>query len=208
MGRLLDAFSAAGVGRVILVTGYLASRVDEFLAASAWPFQTAVVRNKAFATTNNAASLAAARTLIGSDNFLLCDGDVVFSSSPIPALLASRDQCALVVDRNAALDHEEMKVQLGEDGRVTRISKLLSPAECAGESIGVQKIGGRAVAQLWDTLDRILPRRAADAYYEDAFQQLIDGGVPFGICPIASDAWMEIDDQADLEAARRRFIVR
>jgi NDP-sugar pyrophosphorylase family protein len=48
----------------------------------------------------------------------------------------------------------------------------------------------------------------AGAYYEDAFQRLIDRGAFFGICPVAPDSWMEIDDAADLEKARRAFSSR
>jgi choline kinase len=163
------------------------------------------VNNHQFDSTNNAASLAAARPIIGSEDFVLCDGDVIFSSSPIPSLLTAPTSCALVVDHGSELKDEEMKVEVAADGRVTRLSKLLSPNVSAGESIGIQKIGGRAVPLLWDALDQLLPARAASAYYEDAFQQLIDRGIPFGICPVESGTWMEIDDAADLNEARRRF---
>ncbi|MCC7417040.1 MAG: phosphocholine cytidylyltransferase family protein [Acidobacteria bacterium] len=205
LGRMLDNFAAAGIQRAIVVTGYRAGQIETYLQDRTWPLAIETVTNQDHATTNNAASLAAARARIDGDDVVLCDGDVVFSSSPVPALLRSAEACVLAVDAGAALGAEEMKVELGPDGRVRRVSKALNPRVCAGESIGVQKIGGAAVPLLWRALDLLLPAHAAVAYYEDAFQRLIDDGVPFGICPVASDCWMEIDDLADLNAARHRF---
>src|ERR1041385_3699220 len=94
------------------------------------------VINPAFASTNNAASLSLARAATGSEPFVLCDGDVVFSRSPFPALVAARYDSAVVVDRAAALDDEAMKVAVDSQSRITRLSKQLDAKSSAGESIG------------------------------------------------------------------------
>jgi choline kinase len=162
-------------------------------------------RNGDYATTNNAASLAAAREAIGADSFVLCDGDVIFSDSPLPALLTVAEACALAVDRGRPLGDEEMKVQADSAGRVTRLSKRVDPLASVGESIGIQKLGGPALPLLWDELEAVVRADAATAYYEDAFQRLIDRGIRFGMSEVAPGSWLEIDDRADLDAARRQF---
>jgi choline kinase len=161
--------------------------------------------NRDYATTNNAASLAAARSVVDADSFVLCDGDVIFLESPLPALLAAADACALAVDRGRGLGEEEMKVQVDTAGRVTRLSKRVDPLASAGESIGIQKLGGPALPLLWDEVEAVVRADAATAYYEDVFQRLIDRGIPFGMSDVAPGSWLEIDDRADLDAARRRF---
>jgi choline kinase len=204
LDRMLDGLAGAGVGRVVIVTGYRAERIDAHIAAARprQALEIVTVTNAAYATTNNAASLAAARTAIGAEPFVLCDGDVVFAASPFPALMATPDPSAIVVDRAAALDEEAMKVAVGADGLVTRLSKQLDPKESAGESIGVQKVGGAALPALWNAIDDVVATHAASAYYEDAFQRLIDRGVPFGVTAVAPGSWREVDDAADLAAAR------
>jgi len=162
-------------------------------------------KNHAYATTNNAASLAAARRPIGNNGFVLCDGDVIFSANPVPALLAVSEPCALAVDPQAPFDAEAMKVELAGDGAVTTISKHISPAKSGGESVGLQKVCGPAVPLLWEAVDRLVARAAATAYYEDAFQEMIDRGVRFGVSRIEPGSCIEIDDAADLAAARQRF---
>jgi choline kinase len=205
LGRMLDALAAAGIARAIVVTGHRADRVEAYLAATTQPLRVSTARNAAYATTNNAASLAAARAAIGDQPFVLCDGDVIFSANPLPALLAAPEPCTVIVDRGAALAGEEMKVQVGASGLVTRLSKRLDPAACIGESIGVQRLGGPALARLWEEVDAVVRADAATAYYEDVFQRLIDSGVRFGTSEVATTGWMEIDDAADLDAARARF---
>ena len=163
------------------------------------------VRNPDYATTNNAASLAVARPVLGGEGFVLSDGDVVFSKSPLPALLAAAEPCTLAVDRGAPLGEEEMKVQLDDAGLVAQLSKRLDPGACIGESIGVQKLGGPALSLMWDELGLMMRADAATAYYEDVFQRLIDRGIPFGVSDVTPGSWLEIDDSADLAAALQRF---
>ena len=205
LARILDALAAAGLERAIVVTGYLSDRVDAYLEATDLPLGVITVRNPDYATTNNAASLAMARQAIGDDAFLLSDGDVIFSESPLPALLAAAEPCTLAVDRGAPLADEEMKVLVDEAGLVAQLSKRLDPRACIGESIGVQKLGGPALSLMWDELAAVLRDNAATAYYEDVFQRLIDRGIPFGVSDVTPGSWMEIDDCADLDVARRRF---
>jgi choline kinase len=210
---MLDALAAAGIVDAVVVTGHLADVVDAFLSRPL-PLRVRAVRNAAYATTNNAASLGAARTALAAcaawdgDGFVLCDGDVLLLENPLPALLAVPDPCAVAVDRGAPLGDEEMKVQVDAAGRVTRLSKRLDPHACIGESIGIQKLGGPALRIVWDELDAVVHADAATAYYEDVFQRAIDRGVIFATSEVTPGSWLEIDDGADLEAARRRFECR
>lgn len=205
LDRLLEALGTAGLERSVVVTGHQANRLEAHLGSRVQPLRVACVRNYDYAITNNAASLAVAREAIGSDGFLLCDADVIFSDNPFPALLAKPIGCVLAVDLSVHWDAEAMKVELSANGSVRRISKQLSAAVSAGESIGVQKIDGATTPLLWDILAPLVARDAASAYYEDAFQRLIERGVRFGISAVAPGTWAEIDDAADLEAARTRF---
>lgn len=205
LGRLLDALDDAGIRRVVIVTGHLAERIESYVSEHHRQLDAVFVKNPAYATTQNAASLGAARTAIDGHDFVLCDADVMFSVNPIPALLADAEPCALAVDADAPFDAEGMKVERGSNGFVKRLSKHISAGDSAGESIGIQKVGGAAAGRLWDVLGPIIARDPATAYYEDAFQRLIDEGARFAISRVAHGTWIEIDDADDLAAARRAF---
>lgn len=202
---LLRHLAQGGVLSAVIVVGYLAEKIGAHLEAHPPPLDVKLVENPAYATTNNAASLFVTQNALREEGFLLCDGDVLLRGEPIRRLREEPEACALLVDSTVSLGAEEMKVITSPSGRVLLLSKELDPARCQGESIGVQKVGGPAVGLLWEELGRMMREGRENAYYEEAFQHLIDKGVAFQSVPVDGESWMEIDDLADLENARARF---
>ena len=161
--------------------------------------------NPDYATTGNCMSVLAARGKIDAAGIVLCDGDVVLAGDALRRLVAAPSASALLLDTRTGLGEEEMKALLDAQGSVRQLSKQLVPADCAGESIGIQKVGGPALPILWATLEAMRDAADTQAYYEDAFQRMISAGVTFRTVPIGREEWTEIDDLADLEDARARF---
>jgi choline kinase len=205
LDRLLDHLAAAGIERAVLVTGYLSERIEAHLAGRRLPLEVRFTPNHEYATTNNVVSLLCARPELGPGTVVICDGDVVLQGDPIGRLMAHASDCALLVDHDATLAEEEMKITLDAAGRVRHLSKQLDPATAAGESIGIQKVGGTALARLWPVLEGLVSSGRTGVFYETAFQQLIDEAVPFHAVPVTSDDWIEIDSAEDLALARSRF---
>ena len=205
LDRLCEALTAAGLVRAVIVTGHLSDSVESHLRSRRASLAITCVRNDRYETTNNAASLAAARDSVGDAGIVLCDADVIFSTNPLPSLIGHAADCAVAVDTSISWDAEAMKVGLRGDRTVRAISKGLSAEQSGGESIGLQKVGAGSAPVLWDVLASLVRSEPATAYYEDAFQKMIDRGIEFGIAPVAPGSWMEIDDAADLAAARERF---
>ena len=63
---------------------------------------------------------------------------------------------------------------------MTRITKLMDPAEAYGEYIGATLIEARAADALADALEATW-RRDPDLYYEDGYQTLVDTGGEVGV---------------------------
>ena len=205
LARQLDRIAAAGISRAVVVTGHLAGLVDSHLRASPPPLPVLLAPNPDYTTTGNGMSVLAARDRVAGPGIVLCDGDVVLAGNALERLVADPAGAALLLDTETSLADEEMKAQLDSQGAVRRLSKQLPPAECAGESIGVQKVTGPALPIFWATLEAMRDAGDTHGYYEDAFQRMIQAGVTFRTVPIGHDEWTEIDDLADLEDARVRF---
>ena len=94
-----------------------------------------------------------------------------------------------------------MKVIVGADGLITRITKLMDPAQAYGEYIGATLIGASAAAPLAAALHATW-RRDPSLYYEDGFQELADQGGAIAIAPIGDVEWVEVDNHDDLRRAR------
>ena len=94
-----------------------------------------------------------------------------------------------------------MKVVVGADGLITRITKLMDPAQAYGEYIGATLIGASAAEPLAAALHATW-RRDPSLYYEDGFQELAYRGGAIAIAPIGDVEWVEVDNHDDLRRAR------
>lgn len=206
LARQLERIAAAGIRRVVIVTGYLNELVTSHLQAHPPAgLEVRLAPNLEFATTGNCMSVLAARARVDASSIVLCDGDVVLTGDAMARLVAEPCPAALLLDTETQLAEEEMKAELDAKGNVRKLSKQLAPATSAGESIGIQKVGGTALGIFWATLASMRDAGDTQGYYEDAFQRMINAGVTFRTVPIGHHEWTEIDDLADLEDARARF---
>jgi choline kinase len=194
----------AGLEEVVVVTGYAAERVAERRAAleERHDVRLELVFNPKAEEWNNAYSLWCAREHFAR-GVLLCNGDTVHPPEVEARLLAGRGDAELVLalDDAKPLSEEEMKVLLDGNGLLRGINKAHDPAEAAGEYIGLTLIEPAAADGLAEALEATW-RRDPSLYYEDGFQEYADRGGRVGVASVGGLEWVEVDDEADLEAAR------
>ena len=201
----LANFAAAGITEVAVVVGYRKEAVHarkNALEAEHGVHLTLIDNDRA-EEWNNAYSLYCARELL-PEGVLLANGDTVHPVSVQRALLQARGgdrRIVLAVDTAKRLGEEEMKVVVDPEKGVQRISKQLDPAAAGGEYIGLALIEPAAAEELTDAL-RTTFERDPQLYYEDGYQELIDRGCRLDAAAIGGAGWIEIDDHADLAAAR------
>jgi choline kinase len=193
-----------GMEDVVVVTGFAKEVLDERRAAleRRHGLRIEMLFNPKALEWNNAYSLWCARDYF-SEGVLMANGDTVHPASVEETLLEARGGSDLViaVDQSQPLAEEEMKVQVSEDGLLTRITKQMDPATAEGEYIGVTLIEPHAAEPLADALQATF-ERDPQLYYEDGFQELADRGGQVAIAPIGVVEWVEVDDHDDLARAR------
>jgi choline kinase len=117
-------------------------------------------------------------------------------------LLAQRGPgILLAIDDVKQLAHEEMKTTFDADGQLTKITKLMEPADAHGEYIGATIIERDAAAGLADAL-KATWERDPDLYYEDGYQEYANRGGVVRAAAIGDVEWVEVDNHADLARAR------
>jgi choline kinase len=204
LGRALDALLEAGIKSAVVVTGYRQQTLLDYLALRldvAW----ATVENPAYATTNTLASLVAAAPLVDEDFFLI-DGDLVVEAAVIARLDAPGAR--LAIDTSRPLDDDAVKVAIADD-RIAAVGKTLPPGlRAEGESIGIARIDATTAGRLLEVGRHLLASGATQAYYEAAFQALIDEGHAFEAADVAGLRWVEVDDHEDLQRAESLFAGR
>jgi choline kinase len=201
LDRELAAIEAAGIRRVVLVTGYRAADIDAFVARYRGGLQIQTIFNAEYASTNNACSLLRSRDVV-SGGIILFDGDLLFETAVLERLLRSQGDVALAVDVRRELGDEEMKVTLKPDGTIASVNKQNPPASSIGESIGIARFSAEAARELYRRIGAQVASGLVTQFYEKAFEEMIAADLPFHVCDVHGLACMEIDTPDDLERAR------
>ncbi len=208
----LRNLAAVGLRDIVIVVGYAADAIRDRVAdlERDHGVRLTLVDNDRAQEWNNAYSLWLAREHFAA-GALLVNGDTVHPVSVEETLLsaagaaatpgAARSGLILAVDDIKLLAEEEMKVIIGADGMITRITKLMDPALAYGEYIGATLIGAAAAGPLAAALEATW-RRDPSLYYEDGFQELAERGGAIAVAPIGDIEWVEVDNHDDLRRAR------
>ncbi|MFI6519921.1 sugar phosphate nucleotidyltransferase [Spirillospora sp. NPDC050679] len=200
----LGNLAEVGLTDVVIVVGYCAGAVEERKAAleDKYGVSITLVHNDKAEEWNNAYSMWLAREHFAK-GVLMVNGDTVHPVSVEKTLLAGRGKSdiLLAVDDVKKLADEEMKVILDSDGHLSRITKLMDPADAAGEYIGATLIEPAAAEALADAL-KATWEADPDQYYEDGYQELVNRGAKISVAPIGEVAWVEVDNHDDLAKAR------
>lgn len=204
IAHVLDALVAHGIDSVVVVTGHAAALMSDYLSQRN-DVRIVCTVNPAYTTTNTMASVACAATYVDHD-FLLIDGDLIFD----PALLSALSERGtwIAVDRSQALDSDAVKVAV-DDGHIVQIGKQMpAGVRPEAESIGLAKIDSSTARSLFPLCRRMIQAGERQAYYEAAFQRLIEDGFSFRPADVTGYRWVEIDDPEDLRRAEVLFVAR
>lgn len=196
----LGEIAKCAIDEVLVVTGFGADRVDKILSGiKAPPVRT--LFNPFFALSDNLGTCWVAGSEM-HEPFVLINGDTLFESDILQALLDSADSSpvTLVTDAKGSYDDDDMKVVVDGD-RLKRVGKQLSEG-VNGESIGMMLFRGAGPLQFRTTVEKAM--RYGDGvkrWYLSAIDELAQQGL-VEVCSINGLSWCEVDDTADLTHAQ------
>ena len=191
--RTVDAMISAGVKEFVVVTGYRAEMIREFLTVN---YQLSIINyidNVDFEHNNNIFSLWLAMQKLHGQEVLLMDSDILCDPEAVRRV-ARKTNPALAMQQHE-LGEEEMKIVVDEAGRITEISKTCSPADAIGESVGIEKMTPAYTEAIYQELRKmILDEGQIDIFYERAFDT-------FEVVDTTDLFSYELDTPEDLEKA-------
>ena len=200
IGRTVDAMRQAGISEFVIVTGYRAAQIREYLSGSTC--NITFLHNADYEHNNNIYSLWMAGEVVRGREFLLMDSDILCDPAAVVSI-ASEPLPALAVNCHE-LGEEEMKVVVDADGRITEISKTCQPADAMGESVGIEHITADYSEALFRELDQmIISEHLVDIFYERAFERLIPHGHTFRVVDTTNYFSYELDTPEDFERAQQ-----
>lgn len=211
--RTVDAMLGAGVGEFVVVTGYKAGMIRDFLTTQSHteaalrgvPFT--FIDNPDYAHNNNIYSLWLSGKVVRGREFLLMDSDILCEAETV-VRVACQEGSALALNRHE-LGDEEMKIVVDADNRITEISKTCRVADAVGESVGIEKMSAEYSEALFRELDRmILDEGLIDIFYERAFERLIPQGHTFKVIDTTDLFSYELDTPDDYYRAQQLWEVK
>ncbi len=186
--------------------GHRADEIRQFVDKTFRGIRVTYVINDRYRETNTGYSLMLASAAIGTAEFVKFDADVVFDVAILRQLLDSDRQDILCIDRNIALEDEEVKVIANDQMQVLEVGKSVDPKLALGESVGIEKISAGTGALLFAGLSEMMESPGnLQAYYEAAYAQLVGKGIEFYALDITGLDWTEIDTAQDFAAANEMF---
>ena len=210
--RTVAAMAAAGINEFVVVTGYRAEMIKDFLenlgsldnleslGFLAKPHFT-FLHNADYEHNNNIYSLWMAGQIVRGKEFLLMDSDILCDPAAV-LRIANEKEAALAVNRHE-LGEEEMKVVVDAQMHITEISKTCRPEDAMGESVGIEMITATYREALFRELDQmILQEGLIDIFYERAFERLIPQGHTFRVVDTTYYFSYELDTPDDFQRAQ------
>ncbi len=204
--RSMDALIANGVTEFCIVTGYLHDMIEDFVKEQyADSIQVTFIYNKVYETTNNIYSLWLARPFAEGQEVLLLDSDLLYDPQIVTRVLATDAPNVLTLIRHE-LGEEEMKVVTDAQGSIKEISKTCNPADAAGESLGIEKMGKEYTKALYRELESMMnDEHLENVFYERAFERLIPQGHTYRVQDVTELFSCELDTIEDFENAKAKI---
>ena len=200
--RTVDAMIAAGIQELVVVTGYRAEMIRDFLTKQYPSLNIHFIHNGDYEHNNNIFSLWMTRPYTDGKEFLLSDSDILFDPQLIRAVLVEEGN-TLALNRHEC-GEEEIKVIVDSENRIMELSKTCSIEQAIGESVGFEKMTASYSTALFKELEQMIEREGLiDVFYERAFERLIPQGHTFRIVDTTRFFSIELDTPEDFENAKQ-----
>ena len=199
--RSIATLKTCGIERIIIGTGYhrehyeaLAERVDGIEC----------VFSPRFAETNSMYTLWNCREVIGDDDFLLLESDLVFEQKAISSLIERPNATTMLITPVTKFQ-DQYYVESDENNILTRCSVKKDELNAKGELVGIHKLSNKFYKQMCEDYAKIVEENPKLGYEYEllSMSQRIS---PVFVLNVPGLLWYEIDDVDDLAYAEEHIL--
>ena len=200
--RLVDGIKSAGLTEVVVVTGYRAEMIRDFINEHYPELTVHFIHNTDYQTTNNIFSLWLTREYIEGQDAILMDSDILMDPLLLERMLQQKVS-SLALNRHE-LGEEEIKVVVDEQKNIVELNKTCDPKTAIGESVGVELMLQPYTTALFPELEKMMnEEHLENVFYERAFERLIPQGQTFKVVDTTDLFSIELDTVEDFQNAQR-----
>lgn len=208
--RAIDSLLAANVSRIIIVAGYKAQELTEFISACFPRLPIEYVINPIYDITNNIQSLWLAREHLQADDTILLESDLIFDPSLISGLVKSPGKDLAVVSKFEPWMDGTVTLLDDDDNVVSVIDKKhfhWSEIEKYYKTVNIYKFSREFSSKYYvPFLSAYLESYGTNQYYEQVLKILAYmENTGLKALSVSGRSWYEIDDVNDLQIAETLF---
>lgn len=199
--RSIATLKACGIKRIIIGTGYH-KEFYEALAKNSEGIEC--VFSPRFAETNSMYTLWNCREVVGHDDFLLLESDLVFEAKAITSLIECQAPDAMLITPVTKFQ-DQYYVESDENGTLTRCSVNKEDLNAKGELVGIHKLSNKFYQQMCEDYAKIVDKKPKLGYEYEllSMSQRIS---PVYVLNVPGLLWYEIDDVNDLAYAEEHIL--
>ena len=198
--RSIETLLECGIERIIIGTGYHKEYYEAL--QSKYP-QVECCFSPRYAETNSMYTLWNCRELIGDEDFLLLESDLVFEKRAIECLLECPHESTMLITPVTKFQ-DQYYVEMNEKGVLTNCSTDPNALHYNGELVGIHKLANEFYRIMCREYEQIADEKPKLGYeYEllDISQRI----EPMKVLCLEGLQWYEIDDEEDLKFAEERI---
>ena len=209
--RLLKQLSALDLKRVVIVVGYEAQKLVDYIGDRySDKLNIVYVDNPVYDKTNNIYSLALTKDMLQEDDTLLIESDLIFDDRMFRMIMDDPyPNLALVAKYESWMDGT--MVRIDDDNNIvnfiTKKAFTYSDAESYYKTVNIYKFSRDFLAQKYvPFLDAYCSALGNNEYYEQVLRVIcmLDNS-ELKALPVGDVKWYEIDDVQDLDIAETLF---
>lgn len=199
--RSIQTLKACGIDRIIIGTGYhkehyedLAKRIDGIEC----------VFSPRFAETNSMYTLWNCREVIGEDDFLLLESDIVFEQKAISSLIECSATNVMLITPVTKFQ-DQYYVESDDNDILTYCSVNKDELNAKGELVGIHKLSNKFYKQMCEDYAKIVDEKPKLGYEYELLSMSQRISHVF-VLNFPGLLWYEIDDVDDLNYAEEHIL--
>ena len=199
--RSIQTLIACGINRIIIGTGYHKERYEAL--KEIYP-QIECVFSPRYAETNSMYTLYNCCEVIGQDDFLLLESDLVFEKKAITSLLECDEPDVMLITPVTKFQ-DQYYVEYDNDHRLTRCSTVETDLDAKGELVGIHKLSASFYQLMCEDYAAKVDRQPKLGY-EYELLTMSQTVRKVYVLNVVGLKWYEIDDPDDLAYAEEHVL--
>lgn len=209
LAHSLNTLNQNGIKEVIIVVGYLHEAIIQRFGEDYHGLKVTYVLNNKYYKTGSMYSLSKAKDAI-RDKIILLESDLLYDPMAIKVVLNSEhDNCMLVAEERGSGD--EVYICVDDNQRIVQLGKNIpfeSKKNTIGELVGISKFSGEFLDKLFKQAEKDYKQDRFNCHYEECVFATSKLGNPVYALLCEDLAWIEIDNENDLEKAKEQIYPR